>query len=105
MNEEQIKFELYLTILRFLTFKITTNLIKAYMDVDLNANKILLTAYYLKSPSQLELELLDDIVTNSNAHIPDFFINSNVKLIQNHTLNEKHDFIVHSFYDGADVQS
>src|SRR5690606_7450763 len=99
MTEEQRKFELYLIILRFLAFKITTNLKRIYMDVDLSSNKILLTAYYLNTLTELEEELLDDIVTNSNAHIPDLFIESQTKLIKDHNENEQHDFIVFAVND------
>jgi len=69
------------------------------MDVDLKSNKILLTAYYSDEPSELELELLDDIVTNSNAHIPDLFIESRAKLTHEHIKNEQHDFIVFAVHD------
>lgn len=99
MTEEQKKFELYLIVLRFLVFKITGNLKRIYMDVNFKSNKILLTAYYLNEPSELELELLDDIVTNSNAHIPDLFIESRAKLTQEHNKNEQHDFIVFAVND------
>ena len=70
MTEEQKKFDLYLIVLRFLVFKITNNLNRIYLEIDLKKNKMLLTAFYFAPPSELELELLDDIVTNSNAHIP-----------------------------------
>lgn len=99
MKDEQRKFELYLTILRFLVFKITFNLKRIYLDINLEGNKILLTAFYLEKPSELELELLDDIVTNSNAHIPDLFIDSQIKLVKNHSKDDKHDFIVFAVYD------
>lgn len=94
MNEAQKKFDLYLTVLRFLVFKVTSNLKRIYMDVSLNSNEILLTAYYLNPPSELEMELLDDIVTNSSAHIPDLNVVSHVKLIEGHKDNEMHDFVV-----------
>ena len=99
MTEEQKKFELYLIVLRFLVFKVTNNLKRIYMDINLKSNKILLTAYYSNEPSELELELLDDIVTNSNAHISDLFIESHIKLTQEHVKNEQHDFIVFAVND------
>jgi hypothetical protein len=99
MNIEQKKFGLYLTVLRFLPFKITNNLKRIYLDFDMNANRMMLTAYYEYEPSELELELLDDIVTNSNAPIPDFFIEGQYKLAKNFDKNEKHDFVVFSVYD------
>lgn len=99
MEKEQKKFELYLTVLRFLAHKITYSLKRIYMDVDLKSNKILLTAYYSDYPSELELELLDDIVTNSNAHIPKLFIESKVKMYKDYNKNEQHDFIIFVVYE------
>lgn len=99
MIEEQKKFGLYSIVLRFLVFKITNNLKRIYMDVSLESNKILLTAYYSNQPSELELELLDDIVTNSNAHIPDLFIESQVKLTKEYSKSEQHDFIIFAVND------
>jgi len=69
------------------------------MDIDLKSNSILLTAYYLKQPSELELELLDDIVTNSNAHIPDLYVKCQAKLTREYNRNEEHDFIVFAVND------
>ena len=88
MREEQKKFELYTAVLRYLVSKITDNLKRIYMDVDLKGNRVLLTAYYLNTPSELELELLNDIVTNSNAHIPDFFIEAFAKSTKDFKRNE-----------------
>jgi hypothetical protein len=100
MNIEEKKFSLYLTVLRFLTYKVTENLKRIYLDFDINSQTMLLTAFYQNYPSELELELLDDIVTNSDAHIPDFFIKSLVKLITeiNENENREHDFVVFSVY-------
>jgi hypothetical protein len=100
MNLQEKKFSLYLTVLRFLSFKITENLRRIYLDIDYDADKILLTAFYRISPSELELELLDDIVTDSNAHIPDLFVYSCVKLTAELDDNEyrMHDFTVFAFY-------
>ncbi|MBW3520492.1 hypothetical protein [Flavobacterium sp. NKUCC04_CG] len=96
MTEEQKKFDLYLIVLRFLVFKITNNLNRIYLEIDLKKNKMLLTAFYFAPPS--ELELLDDIVTNSNAHIPNLFIVSQVKLMADYNQNEIYDFIVFAVY-------
>jgi hypothetical protein len=100
MDLQEKKFSLYLTVLRFLSFKITENLRRIYLDIDSDSDKILLTAFYRIRPSELELELLDDIVTNSNAHIPDLFVYSRVKLMDELDDNENrmHDFVVFSFY-------
>ena len=96
---EQKKFELYLTVLRFLLFKVTDNLKRIYLDIDLENKKMLLSAYYLANPSELELELLDDIVTDSNAHIPDLFVESEVKLTKDHNNGHSHDFIVFAVFE------
>jgi hypothetical protein len=100
MNIEEKKFDLYLTVLRFLKFKVTENLKRIYLDFDMDSHKMLLTAFYQIYPSDLELELLDDIVTNSNAHIPDFFIESSIRLVKelDDDENKKHDFIIFGVY-------
>lgn len=97
MTEKQKKFDLYLIVLRFLVFKITDNLNRIYLEIDLKKNKMLLTAFYFAPPS--ELELLDDIVTNSNAHIPNLFIVSQVKLVADYDQNDIYDFIVFAVYN------
>jgi hypothetical protein len=100
MNINEKKFELYLTVLRFIPFKVTENVRRIYLDINIDSEKMLLTAFYQKYPSELELELLDDIVTNSNAHIPDFFVYPCVKLLHelDNDENRKHDFLVFAFY-------
>lgn len=82
-----------------MSYKVTNNLKRIYMDINFESNKILLIAYYLDNPSELELELLDDIVTNSNAHIPELFIESQVKLAKDYTPQEEHDFTIFAVYD------
>jgi hypothetical protein len=99
MDTEENKFNLYLTVLRFLPFKITNNLIKLFLDFDTNNSKMTITAFYADSPSELELELLDDIVTNSNAHIPTYFIDHKHRLLKYYDSNEKHDFLLFAFYE------
>jgi hypothetical protein len=49
---EKEKFNIYLTVLRFLAFKITSNLKRIYLNFDLEASKILLTALYINSPTE-----------------------------------------------------
>ncbi len=101
MNIEVKKFDLYSTVLRFLVFKVTENLKRIYLDFDMESHKMILTAFYQIPPSELELELLDDIVTNSDAHIPDFFVESYVKLVDQLTDDEykKHEFVLFSVYN------
>ena len=99
METEENKFGLYLTVLRFLPFKITFNLKKLFLDFDISYHKMTITAFYADNPSELELELLDDIVTNSNAHIPNYFIDSINRLMKDYDSNEKHDFLLFSFYE------
>jgi hypothetical protein len=82
MTTAQQKFALCQTVQRFLPYKITGNLRRIYLDFDLEAGRLLLTAVYAQRPTELELELFDDIVTNSNAHVPDFYIDQTVKLTQ-----------------------
>lgn len=92
------KFQVYLTILRFLVFKITDNLKRIYLDVDFDRKKAILTAFYLVPPTELEVELLDDICTNSEAHLPDLFVHGKTQLIGEHN-NEDHDFVIFSVYE------
>ncbi|MDR6942085.1 hypothetical protein [Mucilaginibacter pocheonensis] len=99
MTNEEKKFDLYLTVLRFLAFSITPNLRRIYLDIDLDLHKMYLTAYYSKTPSELELELLDDIETNSQAHIPDFLVYTEVKVGYDYNENVKHDFVVFAVYE------
>lgn len=104
MTKDEKKFELYSIVLRFLSFKITNNLKKIYFDYDEINNNVILTAFYEKEPSGIELELLDDIVTDSKAHMPDDVVDGVYKLMREHDENEykKHDFIVFSVYDGEE---
>ncbi|WEK34278.1 MAG: hypothetical protein P0Y53_17465 [Candidatus Pseudobacter hemicellulosilyticus] len=99
MTENEKKFSLYLVVLRFLVYKVTSNLNRIYLDVDLPLKKMVLTAFYNEDPSELELELFDDIVTNSNAHIPDFYINSEIQLRKHLDSNAKYDFIIFATYE------
>jgi hypothetical protein len=104
MTENERKFSLYSIALRFLVYKITNNLRRIYLDVDLKSSKMLFTAVYFNKPSELELELLDDIVTNTNAHIPDLFVEYNVKLSKEFLEEEKHDFLVFAVYEDYDLK-
>lgn len=97
--DSQMKFSLYLTVLRFLPFKITANLRRVYLDVVIETNQMLLTAFYKNRPSELDLELLDDIVTNSNAHIPDFFVKSQFKLTEYIDDEITHDFVLFAIHE------
>jgi len=96
---EKEKFNIYLTILRFLAFKITSNLRRIYLNFSLEESKILLTALYLNVPTELEIELLDDIVTNSNAHIPNFFVDSKYLLFQDFNKSISYEFVIFATYD------
>jgi hypothetical protein len=102
MNTAELKFKIYQIVNRFLVYKVTCNLKRIYLDVDIESARSTLTAYYEKQPSELEIELLDDIVTDSNAHLPDHFIDYNYKLLASLTDNEKHDFTVFAFYFEVD---
>lgn len=96
MNER--KFQIYLTVLRFLVFKVTSNLKRIYLDIDFDNKKVILTAFYLCSPSELEIELFDDICTNSEAHLPDFYVEGKTQIIEEYN-NEDHDFVIFSVYE------
>ncbi len=98
MTVNEKKFSLYLIALRFLGFKITPNIERIYLNIDMNSNNIMLIAFYHNSPSELEMELLDDIVTNTNAHIPDFFVEASVKLMVDFDNTIKYDFNVFAMY-------
>jgi hypothetical protein len=99
MTLEQRKFEIYLTALRFIAFKVTENLRRICLDIDELNKEITLTAYYKTKPSELENELLDDICTNSKAHLPEHSVEYVINYeIQNLTeLN--HEFVLFSVYE------
>lgn len=99
MNIEEQKFALYLTVLRFLPFKITQNLQRIYLRIDEVNLELKLTAYYLNEPSELELELFDDIITNSNAHIPAYSVTGIHKLFNNYDTISNYDFVVFALYE------
>jgi hypothetical protein len=99
MNLDQEKFSLYLTALRFLPFKITENLKRIYLDFDMKNQRMILTAFYDHELSELEEELLDDIATNTGAHIPDYSVDYKIKLTREHNADEKHEFVVFSVYE------
>ncbi len=98
-SDDVVKFELYRTVLRFLAYKVTPNLRKIFLDVYMKERKVFLTAIYEQTPSDLELELLDDIETNSDAHMPDFFVDSTYKLSKDYHIGESHEFIVFAVYE------
>ncbi|SEP26278.1 hypothetical protein [Mucilaginibacter sp. OK283] len=99
MNKEEKKYALSGIVLRYLTYKITENLRKLYLDVDFQEHNIILTAYYQTEPNNIELDLLDDIVTNSSAPIPDFSVEANIKLVKDYKDDEKHDYLIFAFFD------
>ncbi|SEO38131.1 hypothetical protein SAMN05428947_102168 [Mucilaginibacter sp. OK283] len=99
MNKEEKIYELSGIVLRYLTKKITENLRRLYMDVDFQENNIILTAYFETEPSCIELDLLDDIVTNSMVAIADFSVEARVKLFEDFRYDEKHDDLIFAFFD------
>jgi hypothetical protein len=66
----------------------------------MNSKMMKLTAFYETPPSEIEKELFDDIITDSKAHIPDFTIESDTRLLNELNLNDKHDFVIFATYDG-----
>jgi hypothetical protein len=99
MTDSEKKFQLYLTILRFLPFKITANFRRIYVDINLASSRVALTAYFNDYPSELDLELFDDIVTDSNAHLPDFFVEKNIQISKSSALLAKHEFLAFAVYE------
>lgn len=98
LSADERKFGLYLTILRFLTFKVTDNLKRIYLDFEIDPNNMILTAFYEVNPSELELRLLDEIVIKASSHIQDYSIENKSKLMQELSTDEKHDFTVFAVY-------
>ena len=96
---EEIHFNIYLMSLRFITYKVTENLRKLGIDIDDKEKKVILTAYYNEKPSDLESELLNDIETNIEAHLPHHFVISQAKFGLDDLKNVKHKFILFSFYE------
>jgi hypothetical protein len=99
MSIVEKKDSLFNIVLRYLPYKITQNLKRIYLDIDMESNRMILTAYYEQEPSELEKELLDDIATDSNAPIPDFFVDYQIKLTKEYDKNEKHEFVVFSVFE------
>jgi len=99
MTEAQSKFEIYLTVLRFIAFKVTDNLRRIYLDIDELNKKAILTAYYKSKPSELEIELLDDICTNSSAHLPEHSVDSLINYKNQNLTKLNHEFVIFSVYE------
>jgi len=97
MSKNQKKFQIYLTVLRFISFNVTPNLQRINLDIDLDNNTVMLRAFYLKNPSDLDLELFDDICTDSDAHLPNFKVKNQTSLISSFH-GDKSDFVVFSVY-------
>ncbi|TFF33294.1 hypothetical protein [Mucilaginibacter psychrotolerans] len=95
----EYKWELYNIALRFLPFKVTPNLRRVYLDINIEKREAKLIAYYEMAPSEIELELLDDIETNSCAHTPDSYFTSEHRLYSSHIYGETHDFIVFAVFE------
>lgn len=93
------KFEVYTTILRFLPYKVTDNLLRIYLNVNFKNHTATLTSFYQSAPSELELELFDDICTNSIAHLPELFVQGETKIIDE--LDGSYDFVIFAKYDDS----
>jgi hypothetical protein len=102
-TENKIKYDVYLNVICFVARYITPNLKRLYLDVNRKNELAQITAFYSKKPTELELELLDDIETNSISRSPNIiFEQSNWKLISDlkEDENKRHDFLLFSFYEG-----
>lgn len=69
-NKEK-KYEVYLNAICFVAGYITKNLSRLYLDINLDKKTAQITAFYNTLPTDLDLELLDDIETNSISRSPD----------------------------------
>jgi hypothetical protein len=101
-NQARKGYELSGIVYRYLAKKVTENLRMIYLDIDFEEHRMLLTAFYQTEPTDIELELFDDIVTDSNAPIPDYFIDKCVKLTKEHNEDENHDYLIFAFFDESD---
>ncbi|WP_342644704.1 hypothetical protein [Mucilaginibacter sp. CSA2-8R] len=102
MTIEERKYDLSTQVYRQLVKNITENMRFLYLDIDMEEHDMMLTAYFATEPTEVELELLDDIATNSSAPLPDFSVSYNYKLTSEHQENEKHDYLIFAYYDGED---
>ncbi|GAB2701028.1 hypothetical protein GCM10027037_27590 [Mucilaginibacter koreensis] len=102
MTIEEEKYHLSTKVYRQLAKKVTENLRFLYLDIDLIEGNMLITAFYRTAPNEIELELLDDIATNSNAPIANFYVDYTYKLMSEHNENEVHDFLIFAFYDESE---
>lgn len=102
-SQNEIKHAIYLNVVCFIANYVTYNLKRLYLDVDLVNEVAKLTAYYENEPTELELELLDDIETNSISRSPNILFDKSSWYL---TINLKddeyrhHDFLLFSFYEG-----
>lgn len=100
MTPQQKSFEIYSTFLRFIVYKVTPNVQGIYLDIDHTTRECTLTGVFNETPTEIEKELFDDIETNSQAHIPDYTVNSTLKLKSTSTQKQLHEFTVFAWYDG-----
>ncbi len=102
MTIEEKKYHLSTQVYRQLAYNITENMRFLYLDIDMKEHDMMLTAYFRTEPTEVELELLDDIATDSSAPLPDFTVSYIYKLTSQHQENEKHEYTIFAYYDGED---
>lgn len=85
--------------MRFLAYKITPNIRRIYMDVYDTDSRVVLSFVCDIPPSELELELIDDIETNSSAHMPDYAVFSEIFIRPDYDFFTRHDFVIFAFND------
>jgi hypothetical protein len=103
MNLQQKSFELYLTVIRFIAYKVTPNVRRIYLDVNHTEKECIITGLFNEPPSDLEKELFGDIVTNSIAHIPDYSVIDQIQTITTYDNAMKHDFTVYAVYEDYEI--
>lgn len=99
---QEKKYEIYLKVLSCISGYITHNLKRLYLDIDIIKEEALITAYYNKIPNELELELLDDIETNSISKIENIIFNQSIWFLSQEIRADEykyHDFLLFSFYE------
>jgi hypothetical protein len=102
-TNNKIKYDVYLNVICFIARYVTPNLKRLYLDVNVEKELAQITAFYVNKPTELELELLDDIETNSISRSPNIIFEQSKWLLVK-DLNEdeykRHDFLLFSFYEG-----
>ncbi|MDY3315910.1 hypothetical protein PG630_01110 [Riemerella anatipestifer] len=104
-TEKEKKYEVYLNAVCFVAGYVTKNLRRLYLDVDLIGKSAQIIAFYDTLPTDIDLELLDDIETNSISRSPDIIFNQSKWFLFKQIRKDEykyHDFLLFSFYEEPD---